>query len=132
MLRRNLPPALLAEWPRSFTCHCGNTGKELTDIEQESAHKVNSGEENSPAALVDHHTRALIILYCHILLGTIRESAPMVECQRRLQDTYHYGTVLACTSVLFSPFTDQVVRGNIRDDSTRDSDPLFSGGGHCE
>ena len=20
------PPALLAEWPRSFTCHCGNTG----------------------------------------------------------------------------------------------------------
>ena len=26
----NLPPALLAEWPRSFTCHCGNTGVERT------------------------------------------------------------------------------------------------------
>ena len=23
---RNLPPALLAEWPGSFTCYCGNTG----------------------------------------------------------------------------------------------------------
>ena len=22
----NLPPALLAEWPGSFTCYCGNTG----------------------------------------------------------------------------------------------------------
>ena len=22
----NLPPAPLAEWPESFTCHCGNTG----------------------------------------------------------------------------------------------------------
>ena len=22
----NLPPALFAEWPGSFTCHCGNTG----------------------------------------------------------------------------------------------------------
>ena len=26
----NLPPALLAEWPGSFTCHCGNTGVERT------------------------------------------------------------------------------------------------------
>ena len=24
--RCNLPPALLAEWPGSFTCHCANTG----------------------------------------------------------------------------------------------------------
>ena len=24
----NLPPALLAEWPGSFTCYCGNTGVE--------------------------------------------------------------------------------------------------------
>ena len=28
--RCNLPPALLAEWPGSFTCHCGNTGMEQT------------------------------------------------------------------------------------------------------
>ena len=26
----NLPPALLAEWPGSFTCRCSNTGVELT------------------------------------------------------------------------------------------------------
>ena len=26
LLRCNLPPALLAEWPGSFMCHCGNTG----------------------------------------------------------------------------------------------------------
>ena len=30
MFRCNLPPALLAEWPRSFTCHCNNKGVELT------------------------------------------------------------------------------------------------------
>ena len=30
VLRCNLPPALLAEWPGSFTCHCGNTGVERT------------------------------------------------------------------------------------------------------
>ena len=27
-LRCNLPPALLAEWPGSFTCHCSDTGVE--------------------------------------------------------------------------------------------------------
>ena len=26
VFRCNLPPALLAEWPGSFTCHCGSTG----------------------------------------------------------------------------------------------------------
>ena len=26
MFSCNLPPALLAEWPGSFTCYCGNTG----------------------------------------------------------------------------------------------------------
>ena len=30
VFRCNLPPALLAEWPGSFTCHCGNTGLERT------------------------------------------------------------------------------------------------------
>ena len=30
MLICNLPPALLAECPESFTCHCGNTGVERT------------------------------------------------------------------------------------------------------
>ena len=28
MFNCNLPPALLAEWPRSFTCYCGNMGVE--------------------------------------------------------------------------------------------------------
>ena len=30
MFRCNLPPALLAEWPGDFTCHCGNTEVEQT------------------------------------------------------------------------------------------------------
>ena len=30
MFRCNLPPALLAEWPRSFMCCCGNTEMERT------------------------------------------------------------------------------------------------------
>ena len=30
VFRNNMPPALLAAWPWSFTCHCGNTGMELT------------------------------------------------------------------------------------------------------
>ena len=30
VFRCNLPPALLTEWPGSFTCHCGNTGAERT------------------------------------------------------------------------------------------------------
>ena len=28
MFRWNLPPGLIAEWPGSFTCHCGYTGAE--------------------------------------------------------------------------------------------------------
>ena len=30
VFRCNLPPALFAKWPGSFTCHCGNTGMERT------------------------------------------------------------------------------------------------------
>ena len=30
MVRCKLPSALLAEWPGSFTCHCGNAGMERT------------------------------------------------------------------------------------------------------
>ena len=30
VFRCNLPPALLAEWPGSFTCHCSNMGVEQT------------------------------------------------------------------------------------------------------
>ena len=30
VFRCNLPPALVAEWPGSLTCHCGNTGVERT------------------------------------------------------------------------------------------------------
>ena len=41
----NLPPALLAEWPGSFTCYCANTGVErITKSEPER--KVDAGEEN--------------------------------------------------------------------------------------
>ena len=35
MFKRNLPPALLTEWPGSFTCHWGNTRMELTPNKSE-------------------------------------------------------------------------------------------------
>ena len=50
VFRCNLPPALLAKWPGSFTCHCGYT-EVGRDTEQKSAHKVDSGEGNSPAGV---------------------------------------------------------------------------------
>jgi len=40
----NLPSALLAEWPGSFTCYCGNTGVERIP-KKESAQKADPGEE---------------------------------------------------------------------------------------
>ena len=60
MFRRNLPPALLAEWPGSLTCHCGNMGVEWTP-NKKSAHKVDSGEENSPAAPAGIQTHLSIV-----------------------------------------------------------------------
>ena len=56
----NLPPALLAEWPGSFTCYCGNTGVERIPT-LESAQKVDPGEENSPAAPTGIWTRDLSV-----------------------------------------------------------------------
>ena len=35
--RCNLPPALLAEWPGSFTCHCSNTDLEWTPNKSQHA-----------------------------------------------------------------------------------------------
>ena len=42
--RCNLPPALLAEWLASFTCHCGDMGIEWTPIK--SQHSKLTQEEN--------------------------------------------------------------------------------------
>ena len=56
----NLSPALLAEWPGSFTCYCGNTGVERIP-KLESAQKVDPGEENSPAAPTGIWTRDLSV-----------------------------------------------------------------------
>ena len=41
----NLPSALLAEWPASFTCFCGNTGVEWL-LKYESVNEADPGEEN--------------------------------------------------------------------------------------
>ena len=56
----NLPPALLAARTGSFTCHCGNTGWSRHWL-SESARKVNSGEENVPAAPAGTRARNLSI-----------------------------------------------------------------------
>ena len=57
VFRCNLPPALLTEWPGSFTCHCRNMG-----MEWGSAHKVNSEEVHSPIAPAGTWTCNLSIL----------------------------------------------------------------------
>ena len=59
MFNCNLPPALLAEWPGSFTRYCGNTGVKQI-LKSASAQKVDPGEENSPAAPAGTRTRDLI------------------------------------------------------------------------
>ena len=43
----NLPPALLAEWPGSFTGYCGNMGMEQV-WKRESAQNVDPGGKHSP------------------------------------------------------------------------------------
>ena len=44
VFKRNLPPALLAEWQGSFTCYCSNTGWNGNWIRAST--EVNFGEEN--------------------------------------------------------------------------------------
>ena len=57
----NLPPALLAEWPGSFTCYCGNTRwNEYQNKSQPQT--VDHGEENYPAAPAGTRTRDLPIM----------------------------------------------------------------------
>ena len=58
MFRHNLPPALWAEWLRSFMCHCCNTGLNGHWIR---AQKVSPGEESSAATPVRMWTHNLSI-----------------------------------------------------------------------
>ena len=56
----NLPPALLAEWPGSFTCYCSNMGVEWI-LKLESAQKIYPCEENSPTTPARTWTGRLLI-----------------------------------------------------------------------
>ena len=50
VFRCNLPPVLFVGWPRSFTCHCGNTGVER--IPNKSQHtKLTSEKKILPPLL---------------------------------------------------------------------------------
>ena len=60
VFRCNLPPALLTEWPGSFTCHCGNTGVERTPNKNQHT-KLTMQKKNSPAAPAGIRTRNLSI-----------------------------------------------------------------------
>ena len=60
VLSCNLPPALLAEWAGSFTWCCSNMGEEWIP-KWGSAHKIDHGEENSPAVPAGIRTRDLSI-----------------------------------------------------------------------
>ena len=50
VFRCNMPPALLAEQPGSFTCHCGNTGVERTPIKSQHT-KLILGQKSLPPLL---------------------------------------------------------------------------------
>ena len=76
MFRCNLPPALLAEWPGSLTCHCGYTGVEQTPNKSQHT-KLNSWEENSPTTPARIQTHNLSIM-SPVLLPT---SCPRSLCQ---------------------------------------------------
>ena len=78
MFSCNLPPALLTEWPGSFTCYCGNTGVERIP-KLESAQKVDPGEENSPAAPTGIWTRDLSVSSPAFIDNTSHSFAWMVE-----------------------------------------------------
>ena len=51
LFRCNLPFALLAEWPGSFACHCGNTGVERTPNKNQHT-KLTKEKKNSPPLLL--------------------------------------------------------------------------------
>ena len=76
MFRCYLPLALLAEWPASFTWHCSNTGVEWT-LNKESARKVDSGKENSPAAPATHK----VVCPWSKQVGTSPWSSAPVHCK---------------------------------------------------
>ena len=50
VFRCNPPSALLAEWPGSFTCHCGNTGVERTPSKSQHT-KLTLGKKILPLLL---------------------------------------------------------------------------------
>ena len=60
LFRCNLPHALLAKWPGSFTCHCSNTGVEQTS--NKSQHRNLTGEENSPSTPTRIPTHKLLTM----------------------------------------------------------------------
>ena len=75
MCRCNLPPALLAEWPGSFTCHCGNTGVEQTS--NKSQHKKLTLEK-----------KILPLLLPSFKLATFQSRA-WCSYQQAILDNYH-------------------------------------------
>ena len=60
VFRCNLPSALLAEWPGSFTCHCSNTGVQRTPNKSQHT-KLTLEKKNSPAGPAGMRTRNLSI-----------------------------------------------------------------------
>ena len=81
-VKRNLPSALLAVWPGSFTCYGSNTG--WIDTKWESAPKVNSAEENSPAAPARTRTCNLLITIPRLWQPAIPAQIPTIYLQGTL------------------------------------------------
>ena len=59
VFRCNMPSVLLAEWPGSCTCHCGNTGWNWHEIRVSTQSLL--WRRNSPAAPAGNWTRSNLI-----------------------------------------------------------------------
>ena len=106
----NLPPAVLAKWPESFTCYCGKEwGGTATEI-RVSAEKEDPGEEKSPAAPAGIRARDLLTLS---LLNNVCCGCnlfPKEPCRRvRLARIIHFSRTWPLVSVDERPELEQGV-----------------------
>ena len=120
VFRCNLPPALLAEWPGSNMCHCGDTGMEWTPNKSQHTKltlekkilppllpgfelatfrsRVRRSNQQAIAAphvtrVVTHYYTTQIFLFCFCCGDNLGEDYISVYCHWRLQYTTGQTTV---------------------------------------
>ena len=101
-LNCSLPPALLAEWLKSYTYYYSDTGMEWI-LKQKSAQKVDPREENASTALVGTWTCNILtrslVLY-HWAIPAVPLSYPCSTTE--LSVLYHWAVLVSSHSHLYS------------------------------